>query len=326
MRSLKTNKLYLSLALASSLTLLLGCSSDDDSDNTEFASFSLGVSDAPVDEISDLFICFSSVELKPTGEGEDVVLTVGDNSEMINANSICPDATNTSGINVMDFIGDDAQTLVQDAQILPGDYKMRVVMSTGSYAIDAVTGEEIPVEVPSNELKLVNTLTFAQGGNAAYTLEFDLKKSMVNAKGKEGYKLKPTGIRLVNNTEVGTLSGSVSVEFLNSEAALASGCTTGQAEGESVGTVYLYEGADVAITEISDISDPEGSNPPYATANILSDGANNFSYEIGYIMAGITYTAVMSCSNDTLAPNDVSFIEPSQNVVIEAETVTTINF
>ena len=67
MLSSNYNKIYLSIALATSVLFLSGCGSEDD--EAEKASFSLGISDAPVDEISDLFICFSSVELKPTGEG-----------------------------------------------------------------------------------------------------------------------------------------------------------------------------------------------------------------------------------------------------------------
>ena len=144
---------------------------------------------------------------------------------------------------------------------------------------------------------------------------------MVNATGQEGYKLKPTGIRLVNNTEVGTLSGTVSSTFLSENE--LSGCVSGHAEGETGASIYIYEGAGALM---SDISEPEGDNPPYATASAISDGANNYSYEIGYIMAGMTYTVAITCSEDTSVAGDVVFIEPIKNAVIVAESTTRVNF
>ncbi len=322
MLPLKFNKIYLSLVLATSVLFISACGSDND--EPEKSSFSLGVSDAPIDEISDLFICFSSVELKPTGEGEVITFTVGEDDAVIAPNSECPDSINTTGINVKDFIGADAESFISNATVAQGNYKMRVIMSEGSFAVDKETGDEIPVTVPSNELKLVNTLTFAQGGQASYTLEFDLKKSMVNATGQEGYKLKPTGIRLVNNTEVGTLSGTVSSTFLSDNE--ISGCMSGHAEGDIAASIYIYEGTDTPIVNMSDISEPEGSNPPYATASAISDGANNYAYEIGYIMADKTYTVAITCSEDTSAAGDVVFIEPTKNALIQAEGTTTVDF
>ncbi|WP_019028675.1 DUF4382 domain-containing protein [Colwellia piezophila] len=320
MSTLKHNSKILLATLLTATFILSGCDSlDDDNNNPEVATFSLGISDAPVDDISQLNICFSAIELKPTGEGEVIIFMVGDDVEAINANSICPDSANTAGINLLDFVGDDAELFINNAEIALGSYKLRIIMSEGSFAypLEGPQTEEtkIPVDVPSNELKLVNTLTFAQGGQAAYTLEFDLQKSMVNAPGQEGYKLKPTGVRLVNNTEVGTLTGTVAEVYLSDAS-----CAIGQSDGTTAGSVYLYE---EGITEFGDIG---SQSEPYATGKVISNGAGTYSYEIGFILAG-NYTVGVTCSEDDSDMVDEGFtIISTQTTIITAETSMELNF
>ena len=310
------NYKYISVAAAISLSLgLSGCDHDDD--DKKPATVSLGVSDASVDEITALNICFSAIEFKALGDGESKTFTVGDDAEILPANSVCPDATNTVGINLLDYIGEDAEQLINNAEMEAGEYKLRVIMSEGSFAIDKASGEEVMVEVPSNELKLVNALTFAQGGVASYTLEFDLRKSMVDATGQEGYKLKPTGVRLVNNTEVGTLTGNVSSTYL-----MNNGCEdVSTAEGDGVASIYMFESPATMPLNVDEV---------YATGTAISNGAGGSSYEIGYVLAG-QYDVAISCNEFKLVDGvaiggEPIFIETIEDVEISAEETQAVNF
>ena len=103
--------------------------------------------------------------------------------------------------------------------MVPGDYsQMRLRILDGrdagnqfpdgtpySYVLQD-DGVIKPLEVPSNELKL-DAFTIAANGLSAFTTEFDLRHSMVLPGHEEHYKLKPRGVRLVNNTEVATVRG-----------------------------------------------------------------------------------------------------------------------
>ncbi len=308
------------------LTACGGGSSDDSNDNILLPSFSLSVSDAPVDDLSEVVVCFNQIELKRGGGG--VTFTVGNEAGMIASNNLCLDNSggvipNTVGIDLKQYTGSDSITLVEGITIEAGDYtQLRLIMSDGSYGTDAETNEKIGVSVPSNELKL-DGFTATIGGTIDFTLEFDLNKSMTNPVGQAGYFLKPRGVRLVNNNEAGHIDGTVSETLLIDNL-----CTPLSDSSVNVASVYMYEGADVAIETLEDNGGDEDNSLPYASAAVNFDSEQtSYNYEIGFITVG-EYTIAITCDTEDNPEIDenISFIT-SQNVsVVAGNTPVEVNF
>ena|SRR5690554_3447085 len=203
-------KLSIITAAIAATTLVSACGSDSEpSSNT--AIFSLAVSDAPVDAADEVWACFHSIELVGNGQPPQV-FTIGEDTNTIAANDVCLDdngdvIANTRGINLLEFTGSDSENLLSGVEVEAGTYgQLRLEMATGSYVL--VGDERIPLSVPSNELKF-DSFTLDAGSNVAYTIEFDLRQALVNPVGQTGYFLKPRGVRLVDNMDVGHIEGQV---------------------------------------------------------------------------------------------------------------------
>lgn len=310
--------------------LLTACGGSDDNvlldGNSQLPSFSLAVSDAPVDDLSEVVVCFNQIELK--GNSVDTVFTVGTEDGMIAANDLCLDDSgdvlaNTVGIDLLQYSGSNSIVLVDGISIEAGDYtQLRLIMSDGSYGTDAQTSEKISVSVPSNELKL-DGFTASIGGTVDFTLEFDLNKAMTNPVGQNGYFLKPRGVRLVNNNEAGHIDGTVAETLL-----IDNQCMPLSDPTENVASVYIYEGADLAIDTLEDNGGDETGNLPYAsTAVTFNSEQTSYNFEIGFITIG-DYTVAVSCDteDDPEVDEEVNFIT-SQNVTVIADnTPVQVNF
>ena len=315
------------LSLLIPVALLSACGDSDD-DVASTSTFSLAVSDAPVDNLSAVVVCFNEIQLKSSGD--DIVFTVGD-GEAIEANDLCLDSDeqvipNTVGIDLMEYTGSDSINLVAGTVIEAGDYsQLRLVMSDGSYGIDSDTEEKIPVSVPSNELKL-DGFSATVGGVVDFTLEFDLRKSMTNPVGQTGYFLKPRGVRLVDNSEVGHITGTVA-ETLLTDNQESHGCIFAPEDlTTSVASVYLYTGADLDIATLADNGGDE-DNQPLASTTVAFDGAQTYNFEIGFVNAG-DYTIAVSCdiSDDPEGEDELVFIEAKNVTVIESNTAVEVTF
>lgn len=318
------------LVTCTTFTFLLtacGGSSDDSTpivDNTPLPSFSLSVSDAPVDDLSEVVVCFNQIELK--GNSEETVFTVGNEDGMIAANDLCLDNSgdiipNTVGLDLLQYAGSDSIALVDGISIEAGDYtQLRLIMSDGSYGTDAQTSEKISVSVPSNELKL-DGFTATLGGTVDFTLEFDLNKAMTNPVGQAGYFLKPRGVRLVNNNEAGHMDGIVSEIFLSDNQ-----CAPLSDSAVNVASVYMYEGA--AIDALEDNGGDETGNLPYASTPVTFDSEQtSYNFAIGFIKAG-DYTVAISCDteDDPEVDEDINFITSQNVTVIAGNTPIQVSF
>jgi len=314
------------LALSIPLLLLTACGGGSDSssnDETPLPSFSLAVSDAPVDDLSEVVVCFNQIELK--GD-TDVTFTVGNESGMIASNDLClnnneiiPD---TVGIDLLAYAGSDSITLVDGISIAAGDYtQMRLIMSDGSYGIDALSGETISVSVPSNELKL-DGFTATLGGTIDFTLEFDLNKAMTNPVGQAGYFLKPRGVRLVNNNEAGHIEGSVSETLL-----INNQCTPLSDPSVSIASVYLYEGPDLAMDTLADVDGDETNQPLTSTSVTFDSEQTAYNFEIGFVNAG-DYTIAVSCDTEDVpeVDDEVTFISAQNVNVVVGNTAAQVSF
>tara|TARA_R110001583_G_scaffold194478_2_gene365433 strand:+ start:846 stop:1808 length:963 start_codon:yes stop_codon:yes gene_type:complete len=318
------NKKHLVPCVLSAL-LITACGGSSE-DNTPLPSFSLSISDAPVDDLSEVVVCFNQIELK--GSNGDAVFTVGTEDGMIASNDLCLDNSdavipNTVGIDLRQYTGSDSISLVDGISIEAGDYtQLRLIMSDGSYGTDAQTSEKISVNVPSNELKL-DGFTATLGGTVDFTLEFDLNKAMTNPVGQAGYFLKPRGVRLVNNNEAGHIDGTVSETLL-----IDNQCTPLSDASVNVASVYMYEGTGVVIDTMEDNGGDESGSLPYASTAVTFDSEQtSYNFEIGFIKAG-DYTIAISCDteDDPEVDEEVNFITSQNVTVIAGNTPVEVNF
>ncbi|TRX56487.1 DUF4382 domain-containing protein [Thalassomonas sp. M1454] len=309
-----TKKTLLSAIIPALLLTACGGSSD------ESATFSLGISDAPVDGLSQVVICFNQVELK--GGDKSKVFTVGDDAGVLPADSICGDTPNTVGIDLKAYTGVNSISLLSNVDVEAGEYtQLRLTMSEGSYAVPMdedgnELDEQIPVTVPSNELKL-DGFTVAQGGSTAYTLEFDLRKSMTNPVGKDEYFLKPRGVRLVDDNQIGSLSGSVDDAFIMNN------CELDQLPVDvALAAVYIYPADEKTLLEDNMAVYSDDALEPLASSVLTTDGAGNHSFEIGFVPVG-DYTAAFTCNTDDDAEldDDIQFVDTEEvNVAVDTNT------
>ncbi|MDX5407245.1 MAG: DUF4382 domain-containing protein [Chromatiaceae bacterium] len=310
-------KALLASAVAASAVVLTACGGGSDTEPM-FAKFSLGVSDAPVNGAKVVMVCFNKIELTGNGVGSQS-FTIGEDDVAAEANDNCRDAQgnvipNTRGIDLLLLDGAKSEALITGAEFDAGNYgQLRLEIAEGSY-VEEQDGLKVPLRVPSNELKL-GGVTLSAGGTFNYTLEFDLRKAVVDAVGQEGYLLKPTGLRLVDNSEIGHLTGQVAEGLL-----INNNCTVAPDDTATpVATVYLYEGSDLPLAELSD-NGGDNTYQPYASTNVYFDGVSEYTYSIGYVDAG-TYTAALSCDieDDPEAVDTLEFLQ-AQNVTISASS------
>ncbi|MDN7126416.1 DUF4382 domain-containing protein [Pseudidiomarina terrestris] len=312
------NSLIRNIIVTSSVLVLAACGGSDDED--QMTRFSLAVSDAPVDSADAVVACFSAVELVGNGD-ESLTFTVGESANTVAANDVCKDANgdtvpNTHGVDLLSYTGSDSAALISGSEVPAGSYgQLRLVMATGSYV--QVGDEQIPLSVPSNELKF-DSFTLDAGGNVAYTVEFDLRQALVNPVGQAGYFLKPRGVRLVNNLEVGHVEGTVAEALL-----IENSCTVAPSDTtEPVAVVYFYEGSDLDVTTLADVGGAE-THQPYAVAAVYFDNVSAYTFSVGYVAVG-DYTAAWSCQtdDDPEADDDLTF-NGTVNVTVNGDEAVT---
>jgi hypothetical protein len=274
--------------------------------NSGSGSLSLDITDAPVDSAEAVNVVFTGVELKASGGTKiDIVY----------------DEPRT--INLLDLQGGATAPLLEDETLAAGDYQwIRLQVDAtddagGSYIL-LDDGSEHDLFVPGGAqtgLKLVNGFTVPDNGVVALTIDFDLRKSIVATGGPNPtYRLKPV-LRLINNSESSSISGSVS----STTVASLGSCDTGAA-------IYVYEGADVTPGDVG--GDGE---EPLVTAMIDTTvpGETNYEYTVAFLEEG-DYTIAFTCDGDLDDPEADDAINMTftseQNVTVSVEEPATAEF
>jgi len=316
---------------AVALATLAACGGSDSNNDTGTATFNLGISDAPIDNAESVVVCFNAVEIVGGSNGSQVY-EVGTDVEVPAENDLCQDdegnpIANTIGIDLLQFTGSDQVDFLQQAEIEAGDYgQLRLEMGEGSYASvdsnDDGNVTQVPIRVPSNELKL-DGFTADAGSTLNFTVEFDLRHAMTNPVGQAGFILKPRGVRLVDNSSIGHIDGSVSEELL----LLEESCDVAPEELTTpVAYVYLYQGLEHELAELADNGGSEGQLP-YTSTAVYFDGVDSYDFEIGFVSSG-DYIAALTCdgNDDPETDDDINFIHTQDVTVTEGEEPQTILF
>ncbi len=299
-------KYPLQLLLASSLTALAACGGSSGSGGESTGSFSLAVTDAAIDSASHVFVEFSGVSIKPA-DGEAIEFTFDE----------------AKSIDLLALQGSASEGLVNGEEVPAGDYEwIRLhVNAENDGVLDSYleldTGNQLELRVPSGSqtgLKLVSGFTVTANGTADFTIDFDLRKSVIlppsDAIG--GAMLKPT-LRLIDNTAAGSIAGNVDLEVITEQCASDT--------GEQFGAVYVYSGTDATVSDVSG-----GDGDPITTA-LVSESGGEYSYEAGFLDEG-DYTVAYTCGamdDDPEAEDSLTFVGES-NATVEADAETEVNF
>lgn len=290
------NKMPALLFAAISITIVLGsCGGSDSADSS--GVLSLAVTDAPIDDITKVVINFTGVSIKPAG---------GDTIEFL--------FDEAQSINLLELQGNLAEEILTDAVVPAGDYEwIRLHVNAeqdgvmDSYA-ETKLGTQLELWIPSGSqtgLKLVRGFTVAAGGAVDFTVDFDLRKSIVSTSdvSDQSLKFKPV-LRLVDNLHAGSISGTVDA-MLITEA-----CADPASE---FGAMYVFSGMDAVPADVSG-----AATDPITTAKVGYDG-EAYIYEVGFLQAG-TYTLAYTCDaavDDPEAVDTLNFAASANAEVTE---------
>lgn len=303
--SLSAKKRYLAMAvaLASAPFWLASCGGGSGDSSTAMGTFSLSVTDGPIDSASKVVVEFDGVSIKPA-EGEVIEFMFDE----------------PKSIDLLQLQGSLSEGLVSGVSVPAGAYQwIRLHVSAeqdnimDSY-LELVDGTQQELRIPSGAetgLKLVSGFTVPAGGAADFTVDFDLRKSVTSPPGLSGAILKPA-LRLVDNVQVGSVIGTVSADMINAV------CADPNVDD---GSVYVYAGADVTPV---DIQGTETDPVITALVNVV-DG--EYSYEVGFLVEG-DYTLAYTCAaagDDPAAVDTIAF-EASATVPVLAGVPTGYDF
>lgn len=148
------NTIKFSLVGAAVVVALFGCNSDSNTITTT-TPVTLSVSDAPIDDVSEVVITYSKVAFLPLDGGSPQIFEVYKTDEEGNYvdenGDPIPDGEDPLplSVNLLNYQGSDVQELVEDEVIPSGNYKLCVFANDGdhpdypSYVIDEATGNQI---------------------------------------------------------------------------------------------------------------------------------------------------------------------------------------
>ncbi len=277
---------------------LFGCGGSGDGSST--GQLSLSVTDAPVDYAEALYLRIASVTLEGVqGSRDQGPFAIAEQDGLL---------------NLMEYTGTGSAVLLSNLEVPAGTYKVRIDADLGftaqeqrswiAFAADSSECQEplpagaawspdqetcrYPLAIPSGEqsgFKPKGDVTVEAGGSSRFTLEFDLRRTVVDPESPLdiAYRLKPTGLRLVNDATVGTISGAVA------ETVFPSDCTPTDAK------VYLYDRTGAEDPFVADDMHP--ANDSFVTSvsveQVFAPEAG-YRYLIGFVPAG-TYAVALTC-------------------------------
>ncbi|HEX7375047.1 MAG TPA: DUF4382 domain-containing protein [Steroidobacteraceae bacterium] len=311
---------------------LAACGGGGGGSGSNTGTLKLGITDAPVDAADAVVVQFSGVELKP-----------------MNGAAFSIDFASPKTIDLLALQGTNRAMLLDGEKLPAGEYEwMRLkVNADPNVAGDSyvtVDGAQCEMRIPSGAetgLKLVRGFTIGVGTITDFTIDFDLRKSLVRPPGQhtmvescggQAYMLKPA-MRMVDNLQVGSITGSVDATLVSQKC--GADATISKV---APGNVYLF-GPYTGTAPVPDDVDGNAADgaDPIASAMVTS-GANGNTYTIGFVPAG-NYVLAYTCDPDqpdvdadavdTPAGADevVTFTpELGTTAVVTANAATTVNF
>jgi hypothetical protein len=277
------------LVAAAALIALAGCGGGNDS-GSQAGTLRLGITDSPVDQVSAVVVQFTGVELKPKG-----------------GPAFSRDFAAPKSIELLSLQGVNREMLLENESVPAGEYEwLRLKVNVDPDVRDSyvtLADGDCEMRIPSGSetgLKLIRGFTVGVGAVTDFTLDFDLRKSLIEPPGQASdattcggrvFQLKPV-VRMVDNLQVGAIGGAIDPSLLGTEACVNSPVTPGN--------VYLFgpvaAGTDPATVVPDDVDGiaADGADP-LASARV-SD--MDYTYTIGYVPPG-KYVVAYTCDADS---------------------------
>lgn len=284
------------MAAAGLALLLAGCGGGGGGGSASgtAGSLSIGITDAPVDDLYQVWVAFTRVIIQPAGGGDRIVVDVRD------------DQGNPKMIELKSLGSGQSEMLLNEYPLPQGDYSWArlEIDPLQTYVIVNEGGQHLLLDCPScapaqSGLKLNRPFHMEADGWVAFTIDFDLRKSItLRQRNKPNpqdydYKLRPT-LRILD-TEIASsfLYGTVTdTRTEPANPADPTGCA-----------VYVYEGDvvpdDICLTEDvppQDCASP-GARPALEADVSLNTDSGLFEYRTGFIYPGL-YTLALVCQTD----------------------------
>ncbi len=260
-------KALLNLSALAIVIALSGCGGGGSGgSSSSTGELSLGITDGPVENASEVVVSFTSVEL----QGAERKLIEFDEAKTL---------------NLLALQGEDRLLLLDGETLASGDYQwIRLgVNEADSYIV--IDGSQYPLEIPSSAqtgLKLNRGFTIGVGSTNDFTIDFDLRKS-IHQEGTGDYKLRPT-LRLVDNLEVNTINGTVAEALI-----IDPDCNNGP-NNDTGNAVYLFNGNDTSLQDIQG----NDADPMASATVVLNPDTELYAFTIGYVPVG-DYTVAFTC-------------------------------
>lgn len=284
-------------AVAGLFLLLAACGGDSGSGpeaQRQFGRITLRITDSPVTDAERVVVQFTGLEIKPRAAAQPEVFDFAPRQ-----------------IDLLALDGGGSETLLADELLPAGEYEwIRLKVNAGRDGSDSFIelqdGSRHPLFIPSGNqtgLKLIRGFVIGAGGTHNFTLDFDLRKSVIHPPGLgEPYLLKPV-LRLVDNLEVGTLDGTVAQELI------VDGCAP---------AIYLFSGAGVLPDDLGSATPPLAS-----TAVKLDDATGVYRFRLAFVPAG-AHTLAFTCAaddDDAEVDDAIAFAAPVDATVVAGQTV-----
>ena len=284
------------------LAILAACGGGGDSadapEGPQFGRLTLRITDSPVTDAERVVVQFTGLEIKPRDAAQPEVFDFAPRQ-----------------IDLLALDGGGSEILLSDELLPAGEYEwIRLKVNAGRDGsdsfIDLADGAHHPLFIPSGNrtgLKLIRGFVIGVGGTNNFTIDFDLRKSVIAPPGLgEPYLLKPV-LRLVNNLEVGDIAGTVA------QALIVDGCQP---------AVYLFTGADVTPDDLGSATPPLAS-----TAVNLDDTSGEYRFRLAFVPAG-AHTLAFTCAagDDGAEVDDAIAFSAPVNVTVVAGQQNTVSF
>ena len=267
-------------------------------------TISLNITDAPIDSARQVVVAFSGVSIKPqNGPAFDINFVDANGDPLVKT------------IDLLSQQGPNSEPILINHTLDAGHYNwIRLKVITNQNSIDSYiildNGAQHSLYVPSGDetgLKLNRGFDITTDGAVTFTIDFDLRKSVVApGNNSQAYKLKPS-LRIVNNTHVGHISGSIGSISLND-----ANCT------DTDYAVYVFSGENIVADDI------DGDAVEPVSTSLVS---GSFDYAIGFLDQG-SYTLAFTCQAgiDNSETNDAINFIGTDTVTVTAGSTTTYNF
>jgi len=261
----------------------------------QFGHLNLRITDSPVTSAKRVVVEFTGLEIRPAGGGTPEVFDFAPRQ-----------------IDLLALDGGGSEVLLANEMLPAGEYEeIRLKVNAGRDGSDSFIelddGSVHPLFIPSGNqsgLKLKRGFTIGAGSTSNFTIDFNLRHSVIHPPGQgETYLLKPV-LRLVDNLEVGTIEGTVAT------ALVVDGC---------VPAVYLYTGADIVPDDIG------SATPPLASTAVNLDNATGlYRFKLAFVPTGANTVAFTCAADKDAADVDdaVTFSAPINVTVVAGQTTT----